>query len=292
MKFSPQFNTLISEVDGSEIRFVKMGFKENTSQVLIFLPGRGEWIEKYMFLYEDLCKVRGWGFISLDHRGQGASGGKAAHVETYDHFASDLKQLVKQELDGRTYTILGHSMGGLISLYTACKYDLKPDKMVLSSPLLGMPQQPIPRIFAKPFAYKMCDLGLSKNDTLFGRHENIPFILNKLTTDKQKFKIIQNNPYKIPGPTFGWIKASFLATEYIFHDSHIARLNFPIKVFLGSREMVVDPRSIVKWTNVAKKISDHKVEMVRIADAKHELLFEREECYNRIKIETNRFFDQ
>lgn len=285
------YSTFKSHVDETQIRYLKIGFEKDPSHVLIFLQGRAEWIEKYQFLYNDFCEKRGWGFLAIDHRGQGASGGKAAHVDSYDHFASDVKQLVDLEIKNKTYSVLAHSMGGLIALYSAMKGIITPDKMALSGPLLGMPQKPIPRIIANPFARKMCDLGFSKKDTAFGRHETIPFFLNKLTTDKAKYKIIQNSPYKIPGPTFGWIRASFDATEYIFHDSSIAKINFPIKVFVGSREDVVDPKAIVKWVNIASKISDKNLDLTRIADAKHELLFERDECYSKIKEYINKFFD-
>ena len=289
MQAKPKFKTLKSDIDQAQIRYMTAGLDKRPEHNLVFVHGRAEWLEKYEFLFEELCKSRNWGFLAMDLRGQGASGGKAAHVDSYHHFASDVAQIIEQEIEGQSYSILSHSTGGLISLFGIMQSYLKPEKLILSSPLLGMPQKPIPRVIGGPFARKMCELGFAKSATAFGRHETIPFIFNKLTTDQKKYKIIQNNPYKIPGPTFGWIKASFEATEYVFHDSAIGKVECPTLVLVGSREDVVDSKAIVKWVNVARKICDQDIELVRIADAKHELLFERDECYNKVIEQINEF---
>lgn len=285
-----EFVTIKSKVDDVQIRYYKQGITNDTKHILFFLQGRAEWIEKYTFLYQDLCKDQGWGFLAVDHRGQGASGGRPAHVETYEHFASDLNQIKELELKDKTYSLLAHSMGGLICLYSALKGILKPDKVALSSPLLGMPQKPIPRILARPLADFLCDAGLSKLDTAIGRHEKTPFIFNKLTSDKEKYRYIQKSPYKIPSPTFAWVKASYEATDFIFQEPAISNIDFPIKLFVGAREDVVDSKSIVKWSSMASKISPLKVDLTRIADAKHELLFEKDEIYQKVKKEILNFF--
>lgn len=285
-----EFNSYTCPEDQTRIRYGTIGFEENPNHVLIFLPGRSEWIEKYEFLYEDICEERGWGYLSIDHRGQGASGGKAAHVDNYDLFVRDVEKIIKRELKkGKTYSILAHSMGGLISLYGVLKGVLKPEKLSLSAPLLGLPQKPIPRVLALPLAIKMCKWGFSKTDTAFGRHEIIPYTFNKLTTDRAKYKLIQNSPYKIPGPTFGWVKASFKATTFIFHDSNIGKLSCPVQIQLGSREGVVDPKSIEKWVDLAQKIAPNPVSLHTVKGAKHELLFEAETFYNEVLENVNRF---
>jgi lysophospholipase len=289
MRPETKIKTINSDIDGTQIRYMTIGLENNPEHTLVFLHGRAEWIEKYEFLYDDFCKDKNWGFIAMDHRGQGASGGKAAHVETYNHFAKDVSQIINTEIKGKNYSILAHSMGGLISLYGIMKGLFTPDKLVMSGPLLGMPQKPIPRVIGGPLSRKMCDMGFSKTETAFGRHETIPFIFNKLTTDKKKYRFIQSSPYKIPGPTFGWVKASFDATDYIFHDTAIGKVECPTLILVGSREDVVDSKSIVKWVNVARKICDQEIDLIRIADAKHELLFEREACYNKVKEEIHKF---
>lgn len=284
-----QFKTIKSNVDGIQIRYYKKNITKETTHVLFFLQGRAEWIEKYTFLYDDLCEKYGWGFLAIDHRGQGASGGRPAHVETYDHFASDIGQVVDLELKGKRYSMLAHSMGGLICLYSALRGVIKPEKICLSSPLLGMPQKPIPRIIARPMANVLCNLGLSKLDTAIGSHEKTPFSKNVLTSDEDKYNQIKSSPYKIPSPTFGWVKASYEATDFIFQEPGISSINFPMKLFVGAREEVVDPKSIVKWSAIASKICSHKIDLTRVADAKHELLFEREDIYQKVRNDVSAF---
>ena len=63
---------------------------------IIFINGHGEYIEKYDYLPEDLKLPRNYGFLTWDHRGQGASDGEPRlHIESYDKFAKDAQFLVK-----------------------------------------------------------------------------------------------------------------------------------------------------------------------------------------------------
>lgn len=277
-----EYLTSICPEDGTQIRYVKAGPLKNAEHVLVYFQGRAEWLEKYEFLYHDLCKERGWGFLAIDHRGQGASGGKAAHIDSYDIYVNDALRIINKEIPKVSYSILAHSMGGLIAVYGTLKEKFSPRQLSLSAPLLGLPQTPLPRVIASPFANKMCELGFSKTDTAFGRHEVIPFPFNRLTSDREKYRFIQNSPYKIPGPTFGWVKASFEATDYIFHDSCIAKLNCPVQMHLGTKEGVVDPKAVIKWAQMARLISEQPIELVEIKGAKHELLFEKPAFYNKV----------
>jgi alpha-beta hydrolase superfamily lysophospholipase len=85
---------------------------------------------------------------SLDCRGHGQSGGKRAHIDSFDEYVSDLEVFlarVKEQAAGKPVFLLGHSHGALI----AARYLLdKPEAVrgaVLGSPYfrLKLPVSPV-----------------------------------------------------------------------------------------------------------------------------------------------------
>ena len=93
---------------------------------------------------------KGWNTLAWDLRGHGRSEGKRGYVEDFNFYALDLKcflHFLKDtgKLQG-PFTILGHSMGGLITLRymvdrdtsSAADRAVAPKSLVLSSPLLGI----------------------------------------------------------------------------------------------------------------------------------------------------------
>lgn len=91
--------------------------------------------ERALFLAE-----RGFAVFIPNHRGHGKSGGRRAHVLSFQDYLSDLMVVSKNARDitqkGK-FLLFGHSMGGLISANFA---GIKPDLLsglVLSSPFFG-----------------------------------------------------------------------------------------------------------------------------------------------------------
>lgn len=85
-----------------------------------------------------------WAVYSCDLRGHGQSSDGhqqgRVHVEHFDDYAKDVKamlSLAKQRHPDLPLVILGHSMGGLISLAYALDHPDELDGAVLSSPALG-----------------------------------------------------------------------------------------------------------------------------------------------------------
>ncbi|MDQ7027546.1 MAG: lysophospholipase [Anaerolineae bacterium] len=92
--------------------------------VVIIVHGLGEHIGRYQHVAEALVSA-GYAVYGLDHRGHGRSNGKRVQVTSNTHFIDDLKQYfdtIRQEHDKDKIFILGHSMGSVISLQFALKY--------------------------------------------------------------------------------------------------------------------------------------------------------------------------
>lgn len=271
-----QYHQFLTSKDNIHIRYGIYGHKTPTQHIIVFILGRGEWIEKYLALYDTLYTTLKKTILILDHAGQGGSGGLAAHIESYDDYVSQITQLLAESFSAHTYSIIGHSMGGLIGLYGTLKGELSPKKMVLSAPIIGLPQKPVPRIIARPIAQTAYKYGLSQIRTLVKSEISYSFAKNRLTNDKEKYKFCQNTPYLIPSPTLGWVYATFIATRFIHHDRPLSQLSCPTLIFCGGQEKVVCATSLSRWVKIARKLGRSTIELVHLPYAKHEIFFETE----------------
>jgi pimeloyl-ACP methyl ester carboxylesterase len=78
---------------------------------------------------------------SLDQRGHGDSARAEPPEYSYDAYAADLHEIVKK-LDLRDFVLMGHSMGGLVSLIYAATYPGRVKKLVLiDSTLVATPDR-------------------------------------------------------------------------------------------------------------------------------------------------------
>lgn len=251
---------------------------------VVFANGRTEWIEKYAYLPESFGLSLDQGFVTWDHRGQGASGGARAHVEDYSRFAADAALIIDATTHGQPYIMVTHSMGGLIALVAIMSGLIKPKALVMCSPLLGLPNNPIPRVFARPAAKLLRTLGLGPVSSGAGTFETAPFANNILTNSPEMFARIKASPYKVPGPTFGWVDATFRAIDFCFDPDNLRSFMVPTIVMYGEDERVVDPDAFGRWVKVANEYAQTKIEIMSVPGARHEL-FSEVDLYYRQAVE-------
>ncbi|MCY4380869.1 MAG: alpha/beta fold hydrolase [Proteobacteria bacterium] len=270
------FHQFLTSPDNIHIRYALYGTTKVTHHLILFFLGRGEWIEKYTSIYQRLYDELGSTVVILDHLGQGGSGGIPSHIDSYDEYVSTITQLIRNKFRTHSYSIIAHSMGGLIAIYGTLKQEFSPKRLILSSPLAGLPQKPIPRVIAKPLSKFFTESGLAQLSTFIKTESSYRFTKNRLTTDKEKYLIARDNPYPIPAPTMGWVAATFAACEIIHYDRFLMNLTVPLLVFYGSDELIVSKSSIVRWTKLARKLSSSTINLVCMQHAKHEIFFESE----------------
>ena len=246
---------------------------------IVFLNGRTEWIEKYDYLPTALDLPSDCGFLTLDHRGQGASGGTRAHVDTFDSYAQDVANIIAEAIGTKPYAILAHSMGGLIGLYGVLAKRLHPQSMVLSSPLLGLPKAPVPHFIAQPVAQLAHLLKLGRINTGAGSHTAVPFAQNLLTHNAILYDRMKNSSYPVPTATYGWVMSTFAATDFIFQPDRLKDLRVPTLVMGGSSEAVVDREAFGQWVHVASRHAQTEVQLRMISGGRHELFSEVPEYF-------------
>jgi lysophospholipase len=287
-----EMSRLVSPVDGTLIRFGVFNQKPDTKRAIVFSNGRTEWIEKYSeFFFQDLNIPSDCMVVALDHRGQGDSEGQRAHVASYDHFASDLAAVVQKACPNLPYDLMCHSMGSLIGVYASLKGLMSPERIICTGPLFGLPNFPVPRLVARPLASLLFRVGAGSLATGAANHDKVGFEKNDLTTDRRKWQMICANPFPVPGPTFGWVHATFEACDMVFDDVNLSKLPCPVMILEGKLESVVDGPAISRWVSLAKKRSSFKVSHEAIPAGKHELFFEGGDAYQLVLQASRRFLN-
>lgn len=246
---------------------------------VIFINGHGEYIEKYSFLPEDLELPPEWGFVTWDHRGQGDSeGSPRLHFDDYDLVCQDGESLLQDTIGDSPYSVIAHSMGGLIALYGTMRGFFKPEKIVLSAPLFGV-QTAIPTCVARAMSFSAVSLGMGRTYFQNQLDKNPAFENNMFTYSRERFHRRCASPYRFEGVTFGWIRATLKAIDYVSADNNLAKLQTDIKVLIGDDERLVDTTAIDKWCEKAQSSSSSNIDIVRLQDTRHEILNEAPKSY-------------
>jgi acylglycerol lipase len=120
--------------------------------VVVIAHGAGEHSGRYAHVAERLVR-EGYAVYALDHRGHGRSAGPRALVDRMDNLVADLDTLVIQASKAHPNLpvfLLGHSMGGTVSLCYALRHQDRLDAVALTGPLAAIEATPaVVRVLAK-----------------------------------------------------------------------------------------------------------------------------------------------
>ena len=200
--------------------------------------------------------ARGFDVWSMDWRGQGASGRalenpQKGHIDRFETYLADLTWFVDTIIgarDGEGETLLmAHSMGGHITLRAVLEGRIKPDRFILSAPMIDLPMQGISRyaITALCSAMAGIDLG-SRYVAGTGDYDpaRVKFDGNPLTGDRKRFDAIHaaiaaNPVVAMGGPTFGWLNATFRSVRVLRNLAQQSPRTCPILLFTAMSDTVV-----------------------------------------------------
>ncbi len=144
--------------------FGQVWVPEHSIGTVFFVHGFSEHGGNYGRLITDLTNAR-LSVAALDLRGHGLSEGPRGHTDTPECYAEDMEQFARIVLPALNHNrptfLLGHSLGGLISLQLMLRARI-PTRIaaaVITSPLLGLPElEGIQKVLAcfSPLMDKLC----------------------------------------------------------------------------------------------------------------------------------------
>lgn len=131
----------IVSFDGTPLKCL---VRENgTTQWLIVSHGLGEHLGRHEYMLKLFSQ--NFNIAIYDLRGHGKSGGRPAYVEDFRDYFQDLDVVIeylRKEFNLKKYVLMGHSMGALVTagfMQNVVKSDQYPEKVFLSSPVVGAP---------------------------------------------------------------------------------------------------------------------------------------------------------
>jgi len=220
---------------------------------IIFSPGRTEFIEKYLETVADFVE-RGFNVLIVDPRGQGLSDRiledkLKSYIDDFQTYADDLA-FAASELEPilpKPHIVMGHSMGGTIALQSVISGSINPSAVICSAPMLGLFD--IDTTIMK-WTMQICTaIGLGTKNLPFQKQRSglpIPFNINKLTSDKDRYRhwaaYFQTTPrLRLGPPTIGWIVAALKSMAYV--NRNASELNIPCLIVAAGADPIVDPKS-------------------------------------------------
>lgn len=253
---------------------------------ICLVQGRTEYIEKYFETIADFRR-RGFAVATFDWRGQGGSdrliGNRAlGYVDRFDDYWTDLKSFYQEILlpdCPPPYYLVGHSMGGLVSLRAATRDRMMFDRIFLSTPMVSLVRRPLSmQGMARTFE-TLSFLGLGRLP--ISRRPSEPlsrlgFPGNPLTSDLTRYmrtaNVIAARPaLRVGTPSIRWAAAAMGAMAQAEREDFAANIKIPVLMLAGARDEVVSTPAI---ENLGLRLRTGR--HVVIAGARHELFMEND----------------
>ena len=278
------------DVDGLKLRYalfrpVPGKATKRGRGTIVLLQGRNEYIEKYFETARDLT-AKGFMVMTFDWRGQGGSerllpDPQRGHIRSFRAYERDLDAMIERVVlpDCRApFTVVGHSMGGLIALLAAPRHANRIDRIVALAPLLRLTNQPLGPTAILWITGLLRLLGLGKKYVALGaRAREVPeFLSNVLTTDRERHErngrmLVKHYHLGLGGPTVSWLNAASMAMRRAVSERHLRSVPIPSLMIAAGDDMVVSNRAVE--ATVARM---RNANVLTVDGARHEMLQERD----------------
>ena len=224
---------------------------------VVFLTGYDEAFVKYWEFFKDF-NDRGFTVHTMDHRSQGMSGRSAAtgpptassnmaYVADFQSYVADAEKYARQVAPpGRKIALLGHSMGGLVSLELVSQLPSLFTCTCVNAPMIEFKSDPWPFAVAGAISGLFCLLGLGPKHSIgFPKPGWEPANLNlpwHVTHDAGRNgtwaqQLAENPGCCLSGPSNQWVRSCYLAcssfvTKFVGEGSE----DFPVPYMMVRRE--------------------------------------------------------
>lgn len=265
-------------------------------KLMILVNGRAENMLKWSELAYDFYH-QGYDVLLFDHRGQGYSerllkDAEKGHLDEFRFYVDDMAKIIEKTTALFAYQaqhLLAHSLGALIVSYYLANCDHRIEKAVLSSPFFGVP---LKHPLRDELIIASMNLLGQGSRYVFGKGAYKPAHLehNELSFCKTRMKWMNrvNRKYAelhLGGPTFRWVHLCLNAIKQL--PKIVSRIEIPILILQSEKEKIVDNKTLEKLTAL---FPNAQCEVVH--QAKHEILFERDELRTNVMQRITQFFEK
>ena len=251
---------------------------------LLFLPGRGDFYEKYLETLDHWAQA-GWRVTAADWHGQAGSGrlgmdAVTGHVGDFAYWVEDLAALWaewKAQTPG-PHVLAGHSMGGHLVLRAAAEGRVDPDGLLLSAPMLGFTASLLPDAVMHLAARAMKALGdPSRPAWKWSEKPGQPpeSRAHLLTHDPARYADEmwwrEARPELVMGPgSWGWVERAYASMRELSAPGRLEVVRVPVLILATDNDKLVGYRPIAR---AAARLPD--AELVHFGkEAHHEILRE------------------
>ncbi|MFA7588120.1 MAG: alpha/beta hydrolase [Novosphingobium sp.] len=258
---------------------------------LLFLPGRGDFYEKYLETLDHWHR-QGWRVTASDWRGQAGSGrlgsdATTGHVPDFALWVDDLAALWQQwirEAPG-PHVLVAHSMGGHIALRALAGRRIDPAALVLSAPMLGFIRHGVPIGALHLFAKAMVALGDPRRPAWQGSEKPGALPEDRITllthdADRYADEVWwrEHRPELAMGPaSWGWLERALASMWGLERPGVLEAVMTPVCILATAVDRLVGIDAIDR---AASRLPD--CGLLRFGpEARHEILREADPVRNR-----------
>ena len=258
---------------------------------ILFLPGRGDFYEKYLETLGQWA-AEGWQVTASDWRGQAGSGrlgtdAVTGHIDDFATWVEDLAHLWrkwKAETPG-PHVLAGHSMGGHLALRAVAEGQVDPAGLILSAPMLGFTSSILPDAVMHFAAKAMKALGDPRRPAWKWSEKpgEVPAArAHLLTHDADRYADElwwrDHRPELVMGPgSWGWVERGYASIRLMAAPGMLEAVKVPVLMF-GT-----DTDKLVAWPAIAKaatRLGDCELLHFGV-EAHHEILRESDPVRER-----------
>lgn len=270
--------------DGHAIRRIDWPAPTSPRGSILFLPGRGDFYEKYLETL-DHWNRQGWNVTASDWRGQAGSGrlgndAVTGHVDDFATWIDDLAGLWRQwqaETPG-PHVLAGHSMGGHLALRAMAEGKIDPAAAILSAPMLGFLDKGVPAVLMHALARLVKRLGDPRRPAWKWSEKpgELPEGRNELLThdpDRYADELWWRaaRPELVMGPgSWGWVERGYASTRGLFRSGVLEGVRTPILILATDNDRLVSYDAIARAAARLPHAELHNYG----SDARHEIFRE------------------
>lgn len=288
--------------DGHAVRRIDWPAGNPPRGSILFLPGRGDFYEKYLETLEQWHRA-GWAVTAADWRGQAGSGrlgddAVTGHIGDFSQWVDDLRELWSQWKASTPgpHVLAAHSMGGHIVMRALIDRAVDPDAVVLSAPMLGMAGPPLPLPLLHAVARLMTRIGKRTRPAWKWSEKpgEIPAHRRDLLShDAQRYADElwwrEQRPELVMGPgSWGWVERAYASTRVLEAKGAMEGIEVPVLVVSTSVDKLVSHEAAVR----AAGRLPHGELIAFGPEAHHEILREVDAVRNRAMSGIAEFLDR